>query len=77
MLQSHLPLGSRPTWLTRHLAERYFCLYLTHETAVHCAQKWLINDALQLTGSAMFFCCAATSVLAALALRFAVERPFL
>lgn len=77
MLQPNFNLAAKATWLTRQLAELAFCLYLTHKAAIHCTQEWLASDALPVDGSAMFFCCAVASVLAALALRFAVERPFL
>ncbi len=77
MLQPNFRPANKATWLTRQLAELAFCLYLTHKAAIHCTQEWLASDALPVDGSAMFFCCAVASVLAALALRFAVERPFL
>lgn len=77
MLQPDFKLAGKAIWLTRHVAELAFCLYLTHKAAIHCTQEWLISDALPVDGSGMFFCCALTSVLAAMALRFAVERPFL
>lgn len=77
MLQPDFKLANKATWLTRHLAELAFCLYLTHKSAIHCTQEWLAGDALPVDGSGMFVCCALTSVLAAIALRYAVERPFL
>ncbi|MCC7501444.1 MAG: acyltransferase [Flavobacteriales bacterium] len=77
MLQPNFRPANKAIWLTRHLAELAFCLYLTHKAAIHCTQEWLTSDALPVDGSGMFFCCALASVMAALALRFAVERPFL
>lgn len=77
MLQPNFQLANKATWLTRNLAELAFSLYLTHKAAIHCTQEWLASDALPVDGSAMFFCCVLASMMAALTLRFAVERPFL
>lgn len=77
VLQPTTVLGAQAMWLTRQLAELAFCLYLTHKAAIHCTQQWLASEAWPVDGSAMFFACALTSTLAALALRYAVERPFL
>lgn len=77
MLRPGFIPGLRSTWLSRQLAELAFCLYLTHKAAIHCTQLWLASDSLPVDCAAMVCCCAATSVLAALALRWSVERPFL
>jgi len=77
MLRPTTSLCFSSTWFTRQLAELAFCLYLTHKAAIHCTQEWLTSEAIPVDGALMFFCCALTSLLAALALRFTVERPFL
>lgn len=77
MQQPAFAPAHRANWLTRQLAELAFCLYLTHKAAIHCTHGWLASDTLPVDGSGMFICCMIVSVLAALVLRHAVERPFL
>jgi peptidoglycan/LPS O-acetylase OafA/YrhL len=63
-----------PSRVTQALATLSYALYLTHKATIHVVQRLV---PLVAEGNAMFVLCVVASLLAALALRLAVERPFL
>jgi len=70
-------LSRHSSHITHWLATLSYALYLTHKACIHVTQQQLAKAGLASDGSAMFACCIGTSLLAALALHLAVERPFL
>ena len=70
-------LARHSSRLTHWLATLSYSLYLTHKASIHVAQHQLAKTGLDASGNAMFVCCIAASLLGALALHLAVERPFL
>lgn len=63
--------------VTEWLATLSYALYLTHKACIHVAQSAFANAGLAAEGGAMLVACASASLLVALALHLAVERPFL
>jgi peptidoglycan/LPS O-acetylase OafA/YrhL len=63
--------------ISSRIAILSYSIYLSHKGVIHLTQllfsKWGIEE----EGLLMFFICIAASVLAALVLRYAVEKPFL
>lgn len=63
--------------VTEWLATLSYALYLTHKACIHVAQSALAKVGIAADSGAMFVACANASLLVALALHLAVERPFL
>jgi peptidoglycan/LPS O-acetylase OafA/YrhL len=69
---------SRKRWfVSEWLATLSYAIYLTHKACIHVVQQRLMRWGLASDGVVMLLCCAATSLLVALALHLAVERPCL
>ncbi|WP_217602551.1 acyltransferase [Chitinophaga sp. GbtcB8] len=65
-----------PAHGTRLIATLSYSIYLSHKGVVHLTQLWL-GKFLDPTGLGMFVICTGMVVLAALVLRWVVEKPFL
>jgi len=63
--------------ITRSIATLSYALYLSHKASIHVTQAALVRAGLAANGSSMFVCCVLASILVALALHLAVERPCL
>jgi len=70
-------LARHSSRFTHWLAKLSYALYLTHKACIHIAQQQLAKAGLAANGNAMFVCCVAASLLGALVLHLAVERPFM
>lgn len=68
---------ARSSQVTEWLARLSYALYLSHKATIHVTQAALGNLGLDAEGGVMFLACCVTSLLAALGLYLAVERPFL
>jgi peptidoglycan/LPS O-acetylase OafA/YrhL len=62
---------------TAQLAALSYAIYLSHKIVIHVTQTLLSNVGIDKNSSLMMICCIITCVLAALAMRYVIEKPAL
>ena len=65
------------SFITAHLAALSYSIYLVHKIVIHVTQNLLGNEGLDKNGNLMMFLCVALSILAALIMRYVIEKPAL
>ena len=65
------------SFITAHLAALSYSIYLVHKIVIHVTQNVLGNEGLDKNGNLMMFLCVALSILAALIMRYVIEKPAL
>ncbi len=63
--------------ITTGLATLSYSIYLSHKGVIHIVQPVFADWGIENDSNLMFFCCIIACLLAALLLRYLVERPFL
>jgi peptidoglycan/LPS O-acetylase OafA/YrhL len=70
-------LFKRRSGLTSLIATLSYSLYLVHKIVIHLTQTLLAKAGMDINGTPMMIICIGTSILAALLMRYAIEKPAL
>lgn len=70
-------LYKKKTFITEQLASLSYAIYLSHKGVIHLTQMLVEKAGLDKAGNLSLCCCIATCILAALIMRYAIERPSL
>lgn len=68
-------LYSVKSWLTSQIAALSYGIYLIHKLAIHLTQHLLVKTGIDENSNLMLFCCLCSTIVLALMLRYAIERP--
>jgi peptidoglycan/LPS O-acetylase OafA/YrhL len=70
-------LYSLKSFVTSQIAALSYAIYLSHKIVIHVVQKLLGNLGLDKNSNLMMLCCLAAIILAALLMRYMIEKPAL
>jgi peptidoglycan/LPS O-acetylase OafA/YrhL len=68
-------LYNMKSWLTSQVATLSYGIYLIHKLAIHLTQNLLVKTGIDENSNLMMFCCLCSTIVLALTLRYAIERP--
>jgi len=68
---------SLKSFITSQIAALSYAIYLSHKIVIHVTQKLFSNPGLDKDSNLMMLCCIAAMILAALLMRYLIEKPAL